>query len=180
LDQHVENLALVIDSTPEIQPLARDAHHHLVQMPAIARPRAALAQPSRDRQAELQHPAPHGFVGDVEPAFGQQFLDIAIAQGEAEIEPDRMLDDLGREAMAAIAERSRADILSDPPVVPDLVGHIAYKLVREERYVVNFFQKGTRFAAGADLPHPGSWLGWATPVGFLPLPDWEDAETPIQ
>jgi hypothetical protein len=52
---HVENLALVIDSTPQIQPLAGDAHHHLVQVPAIAQPRAALAQPSRDRRPELQH-----------------------------------------------------------------------------------------------------------------------------
>src|SRR5215510_10793842 len=128
-------------------------------MPAIARPTAALAQPSRDRQAELQHPAPHGFVGDVELAFGQQFLDIAIAQGETEIEPDRMLDELGREAMAAIAERSRADILSDPPVVPDLVGHIAYKLVREERYVVNFFQKGPGLLAGAAGVETGTNVG---------------------
>ena len=51
---------------------------------------AALAQPAPDRRAELQHPAPHRFVGDVEPYFGQQFFDIAVAQGEAEIEPDRV------------------------------------------------------------------------------------------
>ena len=46
-------------------------------------------------------------------------LDIAIAQGEAEIEPDRVLDDLGREAMAAVAERSQATILPDTPIAPD-------------------------------------------------------------
>jgi hypothetical protein len=120
LDQHVENLALVIDGTPQIHPLAGDAHHHLVQMPAIT-PRATLAQPSRDRRTKLQHPAPHRFAGDIEPALGQQFLDIAVAQGEAEIEPDRVLDNLGREAMAAVAERSHADILSDTPLNPDLV-----------------------------------------------------------
>ena len=85
LDKNVENLALVVDGTPEIHALAGDAHHHLVEMPAIARPRAALAQPSRDRRTELQHPTPYRFVGDVEPALGQQFLDIAVAQGEAEI-----------------------------------------------------------------------------------------------
>ena len=85
----------MIDGAPEIRPLAGDAHHHLVQMPAIARPGATLAQPSRDRGTELQHPSPHRFVGDVEPSFGQQFLDIAIAQSEAEIEPDRVLDDSG-------------------------------------------------------------------------------------
>src|ERR1700757_1276812 len=90
-------------------------------MPAIARPRAMLPQPSRDHGTELQHPAPHRFVGDVEPSFGQQFLDIAVAHGEAEIEPDRVLDDLGREAMAVVAERSHADILPDTPAAPDPV-----------------------------------------------------------
>jgi hypothetical protein len=39
LDQHVVNLALIIDSTPQIQPLAGNAHHHLVQMPAIRLPK---------------------------------------------------------------------------------------------------------------------------------------------
>src|SRR5205814_7902247 len=96
-----------------------DAHHHLVQMPAIARSRATLAQPSGDRGTELEHPSPHRFVGDVESSFSQQFLDIAVAQGEAEIEPDRVLDDLGREAMAAVAERSHTDILPDTPLAPD-------------------------------------------------------------
>ncbi len=106
LNQHVENLALMVDGAPQIHPLAGDANHHLVQMPAIARPRATLAQPSRDRGTELQHPAPHRFIGDVEPSVGQQLLDIAVGQGEPEIKPDRVLDDLGREAMAAVAERS--------------------------------------------------------------------------
>jgi SAM-dependent methyltransferase len=42
----------------------------------------------------------------------------AITQGEAEIQPDGVLDDRGREAMAAVAERSHADILSDTPLAP--------------------------------------------------------------
>jgi hypothetical protein len=78
---------------------------------SVARPRAPLAQPSRDRGTEFQHPTSHRFVGDVESALGQQFLDIAVAQGEPEIEPDRVLDDLGREPMAVIAEQGHADIL---------------------------------------------------------------------
>src|SRR5205807_4554899 len=46
LNQHVENLALVIDGAPQIHPLAGDAHHHLVQMPAITLPSAMPTQPS--------------------------------------------------------------------------------------------------------------------------------------
>ena len=36
----------------------------------------------------------------------EQLLDVAVAQGEAEVEPNRVLDDLGREAMAAIRKLS--------------------------------------------------------------------------
>jgi hypothetical protein len=31
----------------------------------------------------IQYPTPDGFIGDVEPPFGQQLLDVAIAQREA-------------------------------------------------------------------------------------------------
>src|SRR5207253_10827394 len=68
--------------------------HHLVQMPAIARPWRPVAAVAR-------------------PNFS-----AAVAQGEAEIEPDRVLHDLGRKAMAAVAERSHADLLSDIPPLP--------------------------------------------------------------
>jgi hypothetical protein len=32
--------------------------------------------------------------------LGEQFLHVSVAQGEAEIKPDRVLNDLGRKAMA--------------------------------------------------------------------------------
>jgi len=51
----------------------------------------------------------------------QQFLDIAVAQGEAEIQPNRVMDNLGREAMAAVAERSHGVILSDTALALDPV-----------------------------------------------------------
>src|ERR1700757_1014811 len=112
LNQHVEDLAFMVDGTPEIHAYTGDPDHHLVQMPSIAWPRPTLPQPSRNRRAELQHPTPHRFIGDVEPALGEQFLHVAVAQREAEIEPDRALDDLGRKTMAAIAERSHAATLT--------------------------------------------------------------------
>jgi hypothetical protein len=43
LNQYVEDLALVIDGTAQIHPLAGDPNHHLVEVPAIPRPRTALA-----------------------------------------------------------------------------------------------------------------------------------------
>ena len=73
-------------------------------MPSIAWPRLTLAQPSRNRRAEFQHPTPHRFIGEVEPTLGEQILHVAVAQREAEIEPNRVLDNRRRKAVAAIRE----------------------------------------------------------------------------
>jgi hypothetical protein len=102
LNQHVENLAFVIDGTPEIHPLAGDPNNHLVQMPSIARARTAPPQPPRDHRSELQHPAPDGFVGDVEPTLGEQILNVSVAEREAQVEPDRMLDDNRRKPVTTV------------------------------------------------------------------------------
>src|SRR3954469_15625950 len=73
-------------------------------MPAITRPWSPLPQPSRKERPEFEHPTPDRFIGQVKPAFGKQLLDITVAQGKAEIEPNRVLDDRGREAVAAVRE----------------------------------------------------------------------------
>src|SRR6202049_3662608 len=105
LKQHVEDLAFVVDRTPEIHPLAGDPDYHFVQVPAIARPRTAQPQPSSNHRAEFQHPATDALVGEVESTLCEQFLDIAIAQGEAQIEPNRMLNHTRRETVPAIRDR---------------------------------------------------------------------------
>ena len=96
----------MIDGTPQIHLPAGDTHHHLVEVLAIARPWTAPTYPSRDHRSEFQHPTPKGFVRNVEPPFGQQFLDVAIAQREAQIEPDRMVDDHRGKTVAAIGDFS--------------------------------------------------------------------------
>src|SRR5215213_10401568 len=70
----------------------------------ITRPWALLPQPSRKERPEFEHPAPDRFVGQVKPTFGKELLDITVAEGKAEIEPYCVLDDRGREAVAAIRE----------------------------------------------------------------------------
>jgi hypothetical protein len=106
----------VVDGAPQVHSFPGDPDHHFVEVPLRARAWAALPQLARDQRAKFQHPAPHRFIGDVKPTLGQQFLDVSVAQGEAEIQPDRVLDDLGREAMTAVGERSHLDILSGTPL----------------------------------------------------------------
>ncbi len=56
LNQHIKDLALVIDRPPEIHPLTGDPDGHLVERPAIARPRTAPPEPSCDDRSKFHHP----------------------------------------------------------------------------------------------------------------------------
>ena len=65
---------------------------------------SAFAQVRCDHRPEMVHPAPDGIDRRPDPAFRQQIFDVAEAQREPEIEPDHVLDDFGRKAIAAIAD----------------------------------------------------------------------------
>src|SRR5436305_14556736 len=111
LHQHIENLALVIDGAPQVHPFACDANHHLIEVPPVARSWAAPSKPAGEPGPELQNPAPHGFIGNLQASLGEELLHVAVAQGESEIKPDRVLDDRRREAMSAIGRLIHAGIL---------------------------------------------------------------------
>jgi hypothetical protein len=83
LNQHVENLALMIDGAPQVHAFAGDPDHHLVEVPSIARSWPTAPQLSCDPGPEFQNTAPRGFIGNFQPSLGQEILYIAIAQGEA-------------------------------------------------------------------------------------------------
>src|SRR5271169_4749109 len=84
-------------------------------MPSVTRARAPSPQPFRHRRSELQHPAADRFIGNIEPTLGKEILHVAVARGEAKIEPDRVLDNRRRKAVAAIGEQGHARMLSYPP-----------------------------------------------------------------
>ena len=54
-----------------------------------------------EQRAELQHPSSDRLVGEVQPALGEQILDIAEAQGEAKVQPHRVSDDVRGELVAS-------------------------------------------------------------------------------
>ncbi len=75
-----------------------------VEMPNGMRLRPAFAKIGRNLGSKMVHPAAHRLIGNHDPAFRQQIFDVAEAQREPNIEPDRVLDDFGRKAIAAIAD----------------------------------------------------------------------------
>src|ERR1700731_3846135 len=114
LDQDLEDLALVVDGTPQIHLLARDPDNHFVEMPAIARSRTAPSQAPSDRRSEFEHPTANALVGDVEATLGKQLFDVAIAEGEAKVQPHGVLNDDRRKTMPAIGDRSHARSRPNP------------------------------------------------------------------
>src|ERR1700722_638887 len=58
-----------------------------------------------EQRPEFQYPSPHRFVGDIQSAFGEQILDVAISERETQIEPNGVPDDRGRELVADKPDR---------------------------------------------------------------------------
>jgi hypothetical protein len=104
LNQHIKHFALGIHGAPKIDLVAGDFQIELVKMPGRVGLGPAFAQVRRDHRPKMIHPAPNGLVGDHDAAFCQQVFDVTEAQCEPEIEPDRLLDDLWRKAVAALAD----------------------------------------------------------------------------
>src|SRR5277367_1883126 len=73
-------------------------------MPGTAWLGAAFAQVRCDCGPEMIHPAPNCLVRDQDPTLSQQLFHIAKAECEPKIQPDRLLDDLWREAVAGVAD----------------------------------------------------------------------------
>ena len=54
-------------------------------------------------------------VGHIDATLGEHILDVAVAQSEAEIEPDGLLDDDARKAVTAVREATRFVIRAPEP-----------------------------------------------------------------
>jgi hypothetical protein len=61
--------------------------------------------------------APNRLIRHVEPALGQELLHVAVAQGEPEIEPDRVPDDLRWELMTSVGDRLHTPTLPLPSAI---------------------------------------------------------------
>src|SRR5208282_3343449 len=96
-----QDLALVVDGAPKIAELAVDLHEHLIQMPAPLRIAAhardaSLTNLGSEHWAKPVPPQPDGLVADVDPALGQQILDVAQRQWVPHVHHHHQTDDLRR------------------------------------------------------------------------------------
>src|SRR5262245_47767858 len=80
-----------------------DRQKDLVQVPLVTWLSASTLQLIHIVLPKLQTPLADGFMRDVDTAFKESLLHVAVAQGEAIIEPDAMVDDLTGEAVVFVA-----------------------------------------------------------------------------
>jgi hypothetical protein len=73
-------------------------------MPRRVRLGTAFAQVRCDHGPEMIDPAPNRLIRDQNPPLRQQIFDVAKAQSEPKIEPDRPLNDFRRKAISVIAD----------------------------------------------------------------------------
>jgi hypothetical protein len=90
LHQDVQHDPVLIHCPPEPVLLTRDLHSNLVEVPRVSGTGQPAADLIGDALAKLQHPLPYGFVADRDAARGEDLIHVPQAQGEAEIEPDRV------------------------------------------------------------------------------------------
>jgi hypothetical protein len=82
LDQDIQDVAVLIDCTPQIVPFAMNGEKDLIEVPRVARPGTPPPQLIRLRLAELPAPLANGLVGHDYATDEQEFLHIAVAEAE--------------------------------------------------------------------------------------------------
>jgi hypothetical protein len=107
LHEDIEDSAVLIHSPPQIVTFLVDRDEHLIEMPLVAWPRTPATELIRIRLPELPTPLTDGFVRHDDPTNEQEFFHIPVAEREAEIEPDGMVDNLTGEPMMLVRIRRR-------------------------------------------------------------------------
>jgi HAMP domain-containing protein/signal transduction histidine kinase/CheY-like chemotaxis protein len=100
LKQDVEHETVLVHSPPQPVSDAVHARTHLVEMPPGTPSGFPVAQIFSEEGAELDTPFADRLVADHDAALVQQFLDIPVAEREAVVEPNGLLDDGYRETVA--------------------------------------------------------------------------------
>ena len=115
LNQEIQDFALTVHGTPEIELPPSNYDDHLVQVPAFGRSWPPTLNPPRIGPAEFQDPSSNCLIRDVETTLGKQVLNVPIAQRETPIEPDGMLDDDRWKAVTTVGYLAHPETLKHRP-----------------------------------------------------------------
>src|SRR5262245_38895871 len=85
----------------------RNIEKDLIEMPIVTGLRPPMTELIGILLAKFMTPFPNRFVRDNDATGQQQLPDIPVAEAEAEVQPDRMADDLDRETVVLITVRRK-------------------------------------------------------------------------
>jgi len=103
LHQHIENEAILIDSSPQPMFLAANGDDDLIEMPFVAEPTGGPpAYFAGKVPTKFLRPKAHGLVRDDDPTRRQQIFNHPETERKTEIEPDGVGNHFSREPVAAI------------------------------------------------------------------------------
>jgi hypothetical protein len=105
LHQDIEHVVVLIDSAPEVMALSVDGQKHLIQVPFIPGLRATPTQAIGILLPKLSTPLTDSFMGYNDATLEQEFLHVAVAQGEAIVEPNPVANDFVGKAVVLVARR---------------------------------------------------------------------------
>ena len=115
LNQEIQDFALTVHGTPEIELPPSNYDDHLVQVPAFGRSWPPTLNPPRIGPTEFQDPSSNCLIRDVETTLGKQVINVPIAQRETAIEPDGMLDDDRWKAVTTVGYLAHPETLKHRP-----------------------------------------------------------------
>ncbi len=108
---HVDDLAELVDRPEQVAPGPSDLEVGLIDMPAITDGVLSGSRGLGELGSKPLDPPVHGHVIDLDPALGQELLDVPVGQAEPQVPPDRQRDDFGREAIPGEGRaRGRAEV----------------------------------------------------------------------
>jgi hypothetical protein len=96
LYQDVDGDAVLVHRAPEVVLDAVDPDEYLIQVPLRAKGGPLSAQPCSIESATLLAPRPDRLTRQLNASLGHHFLDIAVAEGEAEVQPYAVLHHFDR------------------------------------------------------------------------------------
>ena len=114
--EDVQDVTVLVDRAPQILLATLDRDEPLVERSGVSHPTAAAPPPPRVDRTEPLAPLPNRLVGDRHASLREEIFDIAEAEAEPMVEPDRVADDVGRESISVIAGRLAPHRLTLPLV----------------------------------------------------------------
>src|SRR5208283_4601048 len=121
------------------------------------------------------HPTPNSLVGHRHSALRQQILDVTQAEGEPEVEPNSLLNDLGRETIPSVADLVHPRAATRPPRTPQAQSAVTMPIAtvlmrvgqRKYRNVIINLPPRHMKSALASILYPAWRLGCDPTVKFI-------------